>query len=325
MRMTSKLVALLLALLAGAISSGCGYIAEKTAPAKQPASSRSEAAVKADALFWQTLHSGRYERIQSVLEALTGAYISNPNDAVTAAHIGWMHIWRLAESGRLDQVPATITDDAVLARRYFQEAVSLNPHDARFLGFLASATLAEGAIHKDEKITRRGYYLMLDAITAWPEFNLFTGGYVLSRAPVNSKQYKQALQWQWEDLDVCVNARVDRTNPTFAKYLGLETTQGLKRACWNSWIAPHNFEGFFLNMGDMLVKAGDWQTAQIIYADVKLSPAYERWKFHDVLEERIADAQRNVAVFGATTTAPDKRREPMMAESPFSCMACHQE
>lgn len=69
------------------------------------------------------------------------AYLADPNDAVTAAHIGWMHIWRPSESTRLDRVPPTITDDAVLARRYFQEAASMDPHDARFLGFLASATL----------------------------------------------------------------------------------------------------------------------------------------------------------------------------------------
>ena len=38
----------------------------------------------------------------------------------------------------------------------------------------------------------------------------------------------------------------------------LETKEGARRACWNSRIAPHNLEGFFLNMGDMLVKSGDW-------------------------------------------------------------------
>ena len=37
-----------------------------------------------------------------------------------------------------------ITDEAVLARRYFQEAVALHPHDARYLGFLGSTQLAEG-------------------------------------------------------------------------------------------------------------------------------------------------------------------------------------
>ena len=79
--------------------------------------------------------------------------------------------------------------------------------------------------------------------------------------------------------------------------MALETTKGQKRVCWNSWIAPYNFEGFFLNMGDMLVKAGQWQTAEKIYANAKLSSTYDAWKFRSVLADRIDQAEANVAIF----------------------------
>jgi hypothetical protein len=101
-----------------------------------------------------------------------------------------------------------------------------------------------------------------------------------------------------------------------------ETKEGQKRVCWNSWIAPHNFEGFFLNMGDMLVKSGDWQTAQKIYANAKLSRDYNSWKFQDVLEDRIKQAQSNVAVFNAPN---ETSKTKMMINSEFSCMGCHQQ
>jgi len=175
---------------------GCGYVAEHTAPKKQPATSRSAQALSADELFWNTLHGADYEHIAPALEAETAAYLSAPNDAVATAHVGWLHIWRLSERQRLTAVPATITDDATLSRKFFEEAVALNPDDARYLGFLASATLAEGSIHQDEAETRRGYYLMLDAIKAYPEFNLFTAGYTMSSQPADSDRYKQALEWQ---------------------------------------------------------------------------------------------------------------------------------
>jgi hypothetical protein len=303
---------------------GCDYMAVRSAPPKQASDSRTAASQQADELFWQTLHAGRYEDIPAVLDALTAAYLANPNDAVTAAHVGWMHIWRLTESSRLDRASPTITDHAMLARRYFQEAVQLNPHEARYLGFLAAATMTEGSIHKDEKLTRRGYFLMQDAIEAWPEFNLFTAGYGRSRLPAKSERFKEALEWQWQTLDLCSGARIDRTSPDFSPYMALATTEGPKRACWNSWIAPHNFEGFFLNMGDMLVKSGDWQTAQKIYLAAKLSPTYAQWKFRDVLEARIAQAQANVAAFNAPADNADKTRPRTMVASPFACMACHQ-
>jgi hypothetical protein len=299
-------------------------IAVATAPKKQASTMRTQASLKADEVFWNALHSGEYESIPEALQSITGAYLGNPSDAVTAAHAGWLHIWRLAESARLDDAPPTITDDAVLARKYFGEAVKLQPGEGRYLGFLASSALAEASIHKDEKLTREGYFQMLDAIKAWPEFNLFTAGYVMSRQPADSELYKQALEWQWKTLDVCVGEKVDRTNPSYAKYMSLVVTEGRKRVCWNSWIAPHNLEGFFLNFGDMLVKAGDWQSARKVYANAKLVPTYAQWKFRDLLEHRIQDAQSNVAEFRTVAAKTDPTRARIMIQSTFACVACHQ-
>jgi len=126
-----------------------------------------------------------------------------------------------------------------------------DPADARKLGFLGGAMVAEGTVDQNEKLIRRGYYTLRDAIEAWPEFNLFTAGFVMSRTPSGSSQFREAVEWQWRTLDLCAEARIDRKNPDYSKAMALETRQGVKRACWNSWIAPHNFEGFFLNMGDM--------------------------------------------------------------------------
>ena len=297
-------------------------IAVLSAPRKAAVAVRSDTAIKADELFWHTFHNGEYDDIPRALDALTAAYLRTPGDAKTAAHIAWLHNWRIAERARLTSVPATITGDTMLARRYFQEAVRLDPSDARYLGFLAGHTLAEGSLHQDERLTRTGYFQMLEAIERWPEFNLFTGGYVFSRLPATSPQFREGLEWQWETLDRCIEGQIDRARPDYSAYMRLETTDGAKRACWNSWIAPHNFEGFFLNMGDMLVKSGDWQTAQKIYANARLSRTYGSWKYQAVLDERIARAQANVAAFNAADSPPNAR---VMIESPFACMGCHQQ
>ena len=68
----------------------------------------------------------------------------------------------------------------------------------------------------------------------------------------------------------------------------------------------------------MLVKAGDWQTAQKIYANAKLPKEYATWKYQAVLEERIQQAQAK----SRCSTAPQAR---MMINSAFACMACHQQ
>ena len=323
MKWVSSLSYIALSASCGLIIAGCGQIAEYSTPKKTAATARSAAAKKADDAFWTTFHGGQYDRISDALEAETGAYLADPRDDLTAAHVGWLHMWRLGERARSASPPATIAEDALLARRYFEEASMLNPDEARYKGFLAASTLADGAINQNERISVHGYFEMKSAIRAWPEFNLFTAGYALSGQPAKSKQYTEALEWQWRDIDACIEARLSRENPDMRPYMHLETRKGRKRACWNSWIAPHNFEGFFLNLGDMLVKAGNVSAARQAYADARLSSTYAQWPFRANLETRSRGAAANVAAFNAPRSDP--ARSAIMVESPFACMACHQQ
>ena len=281
---------------------------------------RTPDALEADKLFWATFHGARYGDIQNVLDALTAAYVAAPTDPITAAHIAWMHMWRVAERDRNPNASATITDDVVLAHKYFQRAVALDPSDARYLGFLAAATMSEGGIDHDDKLAHQGYAALQAAVKAWPEFNLFTAGYIMSVRPPASPQFKEGLERQWQNMEVCARAKIDRAKPDYSPYMALETKVGKERACWNSAIAPHNLEGFFLNMGDMLVKAGDWQTAQEVYWNAMLSKEYATWKYQNVLADRIGNAHANVVEFNEPNSSTK-----MMIDSTFACTACHQE
>jgi hypothetical protein len=297
-------------------------------PAKHASATRSPQALQADALFWQTLHSGDYAHIDAALQASTAAYLADPGDALTAAHVGWLHIWRLAESGRLERRTPAITDEAILARRYFEEAVALQPDEPRFQGFLAAAQLAEASIHADPALAQRGAATMRTAVMAWPEFNLFTAGYMASSAPSASATFQQGLEMQWADMEACLGTSVDRANPDMGRYLAARAAasknEKTQRACGNTPAAPHNIEGFYMNFGDMLVKAGDWQAARIVYANAKLSPDYASWPFAAELQSRIEHAQDNVAAFNGPGAGRGKPGPQIMGNSNAACMACHQ-
>ena len=129
----------------------------------------------------------------------------------------------------------------------------------------------------------------------------------------------------WRRLGLCSGTSADRCNPQFAAFMHLVTRQGPERVCWNSWIASQDFEGFLLNMGDMLVKAGEWSTAQKIYANAKLSATYPSWKYRTVLESRIEQAQANVAAFNAPLRGKASGDTVMMVNSRYACMGCHQQ
>ncbi len=322
-------VARLALLIAGvALPAACGDLAVEFAPEKRPSTSGTGLATQANEQFQQALHAGKYDDLPQVLDLLTAAYLENPNDTAIAAHLGFAHIWRLSERQRLTSIPATITDDIVLARKYFGEAVQLNPGDPSLLGFYGVSMMAEGRVDKNEKLSTRGYFIGQRAIDQWPEFNYFTVGYVLSADPYDSQMFRDSLEWQWRTLDLCYGEAIDHGSPSIAKYLALEAKESdphRKRACWNSAIAPHNLEGFFLNMGDMLVKSGDWQTGLKIYENAKLAVDYSNWPYRGVLEERMATAEANVELFRRQyKNSAVITERTMMFNSKFSCMACHQ-
>ena len=299
------------------------FFAVQFAPEKIAQASQSDLAKQASFTFWENFHAGNYDKIPDIRFLLTAAYVENPNDPQIALLLAHTHLWSLAERDREAQDPL-ITDHAILAERYFSEAARLTPEDARIPGWLGSVKLALGSIHQDEKATREGYFMLKEAVELWPEFNNFTAGFAVSGLAADSDIYQEGLAYQWHNIDVCIESTgesIDRTHPDYSSYLVLETTTGPKRTCWNSTIAPHNFEGFFLNMGDMLLKNGDTEAATHIYQIAQLSPDYDSWPYKSVLEARLTNLDSLAQQF---LTADLESQPEIMFNSSYNCMACHQ-
>ena len=302
---------------------GCATIAQWAAPAKKAADSAPPEFLEAEKDFWTQFHAAKYDQVPRLLEKYNGMYVLHPNHPVIAARIGFLHVWRLAERMRIGEVRASIIDDATLCHKFFAEASRLDPKEARFKGFHAACIMAEADIHQDEASTRKGYFLMKDAISDWPEFNLFTGGFVMSHLPWEGSLFDEALAWQWKTLDLCSGKKVDRKNPEYPQY-DKQDFSGPKRVCGNSSIAPHNFEGFFLNMGDMLVKKGEIATAKKVYGFARLSPTYNQWPYKKMLEDRMQKAEENVKFFRVQQRKEVLPTGPhLMFHSEAACMACH--
>ena len=283
----------------------------------------------ANSYFWQQFHQGHYEKIDSISYFLSAAYSENPNHLETVNHLGWVHVWALSERQKLTSIPPNIIDHGTLSLKYFGESFQMNPHDPRVLAFLADLKMTVGSISDDDDLVREGYFNGKKSIRQWPEFNYFSIGYVFSARAYDSWQFKKGLAWQWKTLDECYCDKFDRENPDLSPYLVLEQSDEnlkRKRACWNSWIAPHNVEGYYLNMGDMLVKSGDWKKGIQVYNLAKQVPQYDTWAFKDVLDVRISSAKENVMNFrkNIENGAKIELKNAMLVNTSISCMACHQ-
>src|SRR5207244_10699356 len=106
-------------------------------------------------------------------------------------------------------------------------------------------------------------------VAAYAEFNLFVRALIDGQLPTSDPAFAQGVDALWKTLDLCAGEPVDRANPDFTRYLGRKTSTGVQRVCWNDEQAPHNFEGFFLYMGDLVVKSGDAATGAKLYANAK--------------------------------------------------------
>lgn len=281
----------------------------------------------ANAYFWKKFHEGNYTKIDSILYYLNTAYLENPNHLETVTHLGFTHMWAMSEMKNLDVIPPTIIDHGTLALKYFGESYKLNPNDPRILGFLADAKMAVADISNDKKLSTDGYFNGQKSIHQWKLFNNFTIGYVFSQLDHDSWQYKKALQWQLDVIDDCFCLKFDEKTQQLNQYGPIRDTiknVKRKRACWDSWIVPHNVEGFYLNLGDMLVKNGEWKKALQIYTLVKKAPHYDTWPFQSVLEKRIAAAEENVLKFRLPSNDKNNHIDDvMLVNSSISCMACH--
>ncbi len=304
------------------LQAGCTEMAIRSAPPKQPVASTTEPAKQAVRAFWDNFFAARYDQIPNIRTLLTAAYLENPNDPEIALLLTHTQLWAVSERSRLDRIGPEITDHLILAERYLEEAKHLAPDDLRIPGWLGDVKMALGQIHQDERLTRTGYFMAKGAAQAYPEFNGFTFSYGLVSQPYDSPQFRESVEWMWENLRVCTGRTYDRFRPEieYRQFASLRTEEGPKRVCWNTPRVPHNVEGFFLHFGDVLLKNGQREAAEAAYGVIKQVPEYTTWRYKAALEERLSNAGDWIRRLRAKDP---KNEPPYLFNSPIACVACH--
>ncbi len=270
--------------------------------------------------FWSAFETQSYADLPSVRSGLQAAYDANPKDPETTLLLGHANLWTLAEFGRDPRDPSALPSRATDALRYFTEAAQLAPDDQRVPGWLGSIEVAIGNITGNADLLAQGQARIDAGAAAYPEFNLFVRALINGQLPIDSPDFPAGLEAMWQTLDLCAGESVDRAHPDFTKYLSRRTMTGPQRVCWNDHKARHNFEGFFLYMGDLALKSGDPATATQLYGNAKLSDSYATWPFSADLEQRIAEAVDRAKLYRDGDPMNDP---PLANQTSTSCASCH--
>ncbi|MGZ4055842.1 MAG: hypothetical protein ACXVPU_01230 [Bacteroidia bacterium] len=300
---------------------------------KYECSTETELARSANKFMWDNFHLGNYDSIPAILKKLDEANSYTPEDYKIIAHLGFIHLWAFCERGR--KAPdSSVTEHIYLSNYFFKKAIELNPNDPRIRGFQSSTDICEGALSENLLLIIKGYLNGLRSIKKWPTFNRSAVSFIESQRDSSSRMFKQGIKYQWKVIDECSCKKLDKKTimaspqKVIADMISeVRNSQNLliKRACWNSWIAPHNLEGFFLNFGDMLVKEGHSEEAKEMYSAAKLSPAYNDWAYKQVLEDRIKNIESDKKIFNKKLKLIYRKNEKQIfINSKISCVACHQ-
>jgi hypothetical protein len=281
--------------------------------------------------FWAIYHGNDYDDIPQVQAQLKRALSLDPTNPTLYALLGATHFWHVGESERDPRQDANVLlQDMPIAASLFQKALNLDYYghhligyvnDDHLPGYLGVTTVHTGQQNRDPSLIAEGDGMLDYAVYQFPEFNNFNRWAAHNTDPRDSDTYKKALDSLWQGLDSCVGGSIDRTNPDVKPYLHLRTSVGRKKACWSEGnLAPHGFEGYMLNLGNGLVKAGQVETAKIIYANTKYAPDYANWPYRDVLE---AIAASDLNARAALYADADPNNDPPLAVPNRSCVYCH--
>lgn len=289
---------------------------------------RSTAAIER---FWAVYHGNDYAAIPQVQAQLQEAIAHDPQNPTLYALLGATHFWHIGEYTR-DPNPDlnVLQQDMPTAASLFGQALELDYYgkhltgyinDDHLPGYLGITTVHAGQQAMDPNLIAQGDQMLDFAVYQFPEFNNFNRWAAHNSDPKDSASYKKALDSLWQALDSCVGGTVDRTNPDLKQYLSLQTAVGRKKACWSEGtIAPYSFEGFMFNLANGLVKAGQVETAKVMYANARYANNYSTWPYRKYLEEV---ASSDLVARAALYADNDPSNDPPLGVPNRGCSYCH--
>lgn len=278
----------------------------------------------ATAQFWNDFEASRYSSASEDIAALDAELAAAPDDGNLAVLASVARLWRFAELGRdpaLD--PAQIPDQLADMLASFERAQELAPDDPHLDCWLGGVRIIVGNATGNLDLVAAGQRDLERGVERFPQFTLACVALTLVDLPATDPAYAGAAEALFGLYGSCLGEPLDRANPDYAPYLGRETHEGPRAACWNDTTHPHGLEGSFVLLGDVLVKKGDTGAARVAYHNATLVDSYPSWPYRDLLAERTAaDLDARAALYRDDDPDNDP---PILGSRRFShnCSTCH--
>ncbi len=306
----------LFALLLTACGADSGTSAK--APGNTPSASK-PVQESATGKAYDALTAGEQEKVTEVIADVDDAVTKDPSDGRSTFYSAIMRFWQLGEEIDL---PANAADELAEAQTMidrFRSAQAMLPNDDRAPAFGGLAKVIIGNIVGDTKMHSEGIGDIEKGIQIFPSYSHFLRALASAESPADSDDFQAVLPEMQAVLDAC---GLGNAASGQMKYLAGPLPSAL-RPCNDEGIVPHVWEGFLLNYGDMLLKAGKGaDAARAMYEGAKLSPRFDRWPFAAALQDRIDHADERAALYADGDASNDPK---LWMQDGHICTGCHQD
>jgi hypothetical protein len=300
----------------------CMLVAACGADSSSSTGSGSESGSPADDAVlraYEALTAGDRDKATRVIADLDDAVAKDPSYGRATFYSAIMRFWRFGDQIALPSTANDVLAEATTMIDRFRKAQALLPDDDRAPAFGGLAKVIIGNISSDAAMRSEGMSDIDHGIEIFPSYSHFLRALASAESPPSSDDFKAVMPEMQAVVDTCgirPNAAGDYA------YLEGPLPSAL-RVCNDDGIVPHVWEGFLINYGDLLLKAGKGaDAARAAYEGAKLAPRFAQWPFASALQDRIDHVGDRAALYADADAANDPA---LWMQAGHICTGCHQD
>ena len=291
--------------------------------------------------FWRVFSASSYELAPVVSAQLDAASANLPDDPELVLLAAHSKFWQVVESQRdqLGTSPQTFQMLSQAAGMQLGQYMQMRPDDKRPFSWIAPLQFAGAAATGDMAGLQAAMDLADVGIAQAPGFNNFARLVMEAQLPATHPLYARALDGAYGLLEARFDRTISRDDATSIDMHGLVAAGKCQSdsypsrpaaahgayanpdpTCWNSWLAPHEYEGLWLFLGDTWLKGSHLSAARQAYENATLLPSYVTWPYKDLVHDRLTNFDELSDRLSDATVDNDP---VLINQSEATCSVCH--
>jgi hypothetical protein len=268
---------------------------------------------------YAALTAGETEKVVDMIGLADESVAKDATDGRSTFYSGLMRLWQIGDKLALPANAVELLTESQTMVDRLKDARALLPDDDRAPGFYGLASVEVGKTIGNTTLVTDGLAALDDGIAIFPAYTHFLRGLVSVDSPADSDDFATVLEHFQAVADTC---RFTKDSSGVFEYRE-GTLPNALRVCNDEGIVPHVLEGFFVEYGDALLKAGKSpEEARAMYQSAARAPRFDQWPFAAELQDRIDGADERAVLYADSDTTNDPT---LWNQGGHLCIGCHQD